>query len=313
MFGWEGVTEFVAVAETESFTQAAKRLGISTAQVSRQVSALEARLGTKLFHRTTRKVSVTETGQIYFQHCRQVLDALAEAERTVTNFQSAPRGKLRITAPVIYGEKAIAPLVNDLVLQYPELDVQLNLTNRTLDLVAEGYDLAVRMGTLESSTLMARRLASRTQYVCASPRYLANRGTPHSLSELENHNCLRGSQDHWRFQENHKARSLRIKGNISCGSGWALLDAALKGVGIVQLPDYYVQPHLDSGRLIALLTQYQQPEEGIWAVYPHNRHLSPKVRLLLDHLAQGLAERGRVHFGQTATKMVEQAGTFPGV
>jgi DNA-binding transcriptional LysR family regulator len=289
MFAWEGVTEFVAVTETESFTQAAKRLGISTAQVSRQVSALEARLATRLFHRTTRKVSVTEAGQIYFQHCRQVLDGLNEAERAITNLHSVPRGKLRITAPVIYGEKTIAPLVNDFVLRYPELEVQLNLTNRILDLVAEGYDLAVRMGSLESSSLMARRLASRTQYVCASPQYLASRGTPHSLSELDNHNCLQGSQEHWRFQENNKARSLRIKGNLSCGSGWALLDAALKGVGIVQLPDYYVQPHLESGQLVALLAQHQQPEEGIWAVYPQNRHLSPKVRLLLDHLREGLS------------------------
>ena len=288
MFAWEGITEFVAVAETESFTQAARRLGISTAQVSRQVSALEARLAIKLFHRTTRKVSVTESGQIYFQHCRQVLDRLEEAERAITNLHSAPRGKLRITAPVIYGEKTIAPLINDFVLRYPELEVELNLTNRTLDLVAEGYDLAVRMGTLESSSLMARRLASRTQYVCAAPLYLASRGSPHSLSELGNHNCLQGNQDHWRFQENNRTRSLRIKGNINCGSGWALLDAALKGVGIVQLPDYYVQPHLDSEQLIALLTQYQQPEEGIWAVYPHNRHLSPKVRLLLDHLTKAL-------------------------
>src|SRR5690606_25601576 len=137
MFAWVGVTEFVAVAETESFTRAARRLGISTAQVSRQVSALEARLATKLFHRTTRKVSVTEAGQIYFQHCRQVLDGLAEAERAITNLHAAPRGKLRITAPVIYGEKTIAPLVNDFVLRYPELEVHLNLTNRTLDLVAD--------------------------------------------------------------------------------------------------------------------------------------------------------------------------------
>ncbi len=288
MFAWEGVTEFVAVAETESFTQAAKRLGISTAQVSRQISALEIRLATRLFHRTTRKVSVTETGQIYFQHCRQVLDALEEAERTVTNFQSVPRGKLSITAPVIYGERTIAPLINDFVLRYPELEVHLNLSNRIVDLVAEGFDLAVRMGNLESSTLMATQLATRTQHVCASPLYLANRGTPHSLSELDSHNCLRGSQDHWRFQENKKTRSLRIKGNITCGSGWALLDAALKGVGIVQLPDYYVQSHLDSGKLIALLTQYQPPDEGIWAVYPHNRHLSPKLRFLLEHLRQSL-------------------------
>ncbi|MDX1268756.1 MAG: LysR family transcriptional regulator, partial [Oceanisphaera sp.] len=167
MFIWEGVSEFVAVAEMESFTGAAKRLGISTAQVSRQISALETRLSTKLFYRTTRKVSVTEAGQIYYQHCRQVLDGLEEAERTITNLQLAPRGKLRLTAPVTYGEKTIAPLVNDFVLRYPELEVQMRLTNQKLDLVAEGYDLAVRLGKLEDSSMMARRLASRTQYVCA--------------------------------------------------------------------------------------------------------------------------------------------------
>lgn len=289
MFVWEGVSEFVAVAETESFTLAAKRLGISTAQVSRQVSALEARLSTKLFYRTTRKVSVTEMGQLYFLHCRQVLDGLEEAERTITNFQLAPRGKLRITAPVTYGEKTIAPLINDFVLRYPELEVQLLLTNQTLDLVAEGYDLAVRLGKLDDSSMMAKRLGSRTQHVCAAPSYLSSRGTPHSLSELEQHNCLRGNLDHWRFQEDNKNRSVKIKGNITCSSGWALLDAALKGIGIVQLPDYYVSPHIDSGQLVSLLQQYQEPNEGIWAVYPNNRHLSPKVRMLLDYFSESLS------------------------
>ncbi len=289
MFIWEGVSEFVAVAEVESFTVAAKRLGISTAQVSRQVSALEARLSTKLFYRTTRKVSVTEAGQIYYQHCRQVLDGLEEAERTITNLQLAPRGKLRLTAPVTYGEKTIAPLVNDFVLRYPELEVQMKLTNQKLDLVAEGYDLAVRLGKLEDSSMMARRLSSRTQYVCASPHYLAIYGVPHTLSELEQHNCLQGNLDYWRFQEQGKPRNIRVKGNIRCDSGWALLDAALKGIGIVQLPDYYVQPALASGELISLLEHYQEPDDGIWAIYPHNRHLSPKVRMLLDYLSEALS------------------------
>lgn len=201
MYRWEGVNEFVAVAETESFTRAASRLGVSTAQVSRQVSSLEARLSTRLFYRTTRRVSATEAGQIYYQHCRQVLDALEQAERSITNMQLVPRGRLRLTAPVTYGEKSIAPLVNDFVARYPELDVEMNLTNQTLDLVAEGYDLAVRLGKLEDSSLMARRLASRTLYVCASPAYLSAHGTPHSLSELEHHNCLQGNLDYWRFQE----------------------------------------------------------------------------------------------------------------
>ncbi|MCC4266126.1 LysR family transcriptional regulator [Oceanimonas baumannii] len=288
MFLWEGVSEFVAVAEAESFTRAAKRLGISTAQVSRQISALESRLSTKLFYRTTRKVSVTEAGQIYYQHCRQVLDGLEEAERTITNLQLSPRGRLRLTAPVTYGEKVIAPLVNDFVLRYPELEVELHLTNQKLDLVADGYDLAIRLGTLEDSSMMARRLASRTQHVCASPDYLSVHGVPHSLSELEQHNCLQGNLDYWRFQEQGKVRNIRVTGNIRCDSGWALLDAALKGIGIVQLPDYYVQPALDAGQLLSLLEHYREEDNGIWALYPHNRHLSPKVRMLLDYLGQTL-------------------------
>ncbi|AZR40832.1 MULTISPECIES: LysR substrate-binding domain-containing protein [Marinobacter] len=288
MHRWEGVNEFVAVAETESFTRAAKRLEVSTAQVSRQISALEDRLSTRLFYRTTRRVSTTEAGQIYYQHCRQILDALEQAERSMTNMQLVPQGRLRLTAPVTYGEKSIAPLVNDFVLRYPELDVEMKLTNQQLDLVAEGYDLAVRLGKLDDSSLMARRLASRTLYVCASPAYLAVHGTPHSLSELEQHNCLQGNLGYWRFQDAGHPRNVRIRGNVRCDSGRALLDAALKGVGIVQLPDYYVGPALEAGTLVPLLTHYQEDDDGIWAVYPHNRHLSPKVRMLLDYFVDSL-------------------------
>ncbi|WP_413479696.1 LysR substrate-binding domain-containing protein [Vibrio hibernica] len=289
MFNWEGVSEFVAVAEVESFTKAAKRLGISTAQVSRQVSALETRMTTKLFHRTTRKVSVSEVGRIYYQHCRQVLDGLEEAERAITNLQSTPRGLLKITAPVTYGEKTLAPLVNDFIAKYPELEVKINLTNQKVDLIDEGYDLAIRLGQLEDSSMMAKRLSSRTQYVCASPDYVSTFGIPHSMSELEQHNCLLGTLDYWRFQENGKTRNVRVKGNLTCNSGHALVDAAIKGIGIIQLPDYYVLPFLEDGQLVPLLEQNRQPKEGIWALYPHNRHLSPKVRMLLDYLSEALS------------------------
>ena len=288
MFNWEGVSEFVAVAEAESFTKAAQRLGISTAQVSRQISALEARLATKLFHRTTRKVSTTEVGRIYYQHCRQVLDGLDEAERAITNLQSSPRGLLKITAPVTYGEMTIAPLVNDFIAMYPELEVKINLTNQKIDLIDEGYDLAIRLGQLEDSSMMAKRLSSRTQHVCASPSYLSTFGIPHSLSELDQHNCLLGTMDYWRFEENGKTRNVRVKGTVSCNSGHALVDAAIKGIGIIQLPDYYLHPYIEEGQLVPLLEQNRSPEEGIWALYPHNRHLSPKVRILLDYLSQEL-------------------------
>ncbi len=290
MVNWEGVNEFVAVAEAESFTKASKRLGISTAQVSRQVSALETRLATKLFYRTTRKVSVTEVGQIYYQHCRQVLDGLEEAERAITNLQSTPKGKLKLTAPVTYGERSIAPLINDFVAKYPELNVKLHLTNQKLDLVDEGYDLAIRLGQLDDSSMMAKRLGSRTQHVCASPAYLSRYGLPHSLSELEQHNCLQGTLDYWRFQENGKPCNIRVTGSVSCNSGRALLDAALKGIGLAQLPGYYVESYIESGTLISLLAQYREPDDGIWALYPHNRHLSPKVRMLLEFLAETLGK-----------------------
>ncbi|KAA1174107.1 LysR family transcriptional regulator [Marinobacter salinexigens] len=290
MATWEGVNEFVTVAETGSFTNAARRLGVSTAQVSRQVSALEGRLATKLLYRTTRRVSVTEAGQVYYQQCRQVLDALEEAERSMTSMQGAPRGKLRITAPVTYGETTIAPLVNDFVLRHPELEVEMKLTNQKLDLVADGFDLAIRLGKLEDSSMMARRLASRSLHVCAAPSYLSAHGTPHALSELDRHNCLQGNLDYWRFQDQGKPRNIRVKGSIRCDSGRALLDAALKGIGIVQLPDYYVQQALDAGELIPLLTHYREDDDGIWAIYPHNRHLSPKVRMLLDFFTESLSQ-----------------------
>lgn len=290
MFDWEGVSEFVAVAEAESFTQAAKRLEISTAQVSRQVSALESRLATKLLHRTTRKVSMTEVGRIYYQHCRQVLDGLEEAERAITNLQSKPRGLLKITAPITYGERTLTPLINDFAARYPELEIRVNLTNQKIDLIDEGIDLAIRLGQLEDSSMMAKRLGSRTQYVCASPDYVERFGMPHSLSELDQHNCLQGNLDYWRFQEEGKARNIRVRGSLSCNSGRALVDAALKGVGITQLPDYYVTPYIETGELVTLLSQYRQPDDGIWALYPHNRHLSPKVRLLLDFLAEELKQ-----------------------
>lgn len=288
MFNWEGVTEFVAVAEKESFTAAAKQLGISTAQVSRQVSALETRLATKLFYRTTRQVSVTEAGEIYYQHCRQVLDGLENAERALSNLQSTPRGKLKITVPATYGESKIAPLINDFVNQYTDLEVYCQFTNQKVDLIENGFDLAIRLGKLEDSSMMAKRLSSRRLFVCASHAYLSTHGEPHLISELEHHNCLQGTLEYWRFQDNGQERNIKISGSLSYNSGLALLDAALKGLGLVQLPDYYVQEYIQSGELIVLLENYQPSDEGIWALYPQNRHLSPKVRGLVDFLSEHL-------------------------
>ncbi len=288
MSNWEGVCECAAVAETGSFTAAAKQLGTSVANVSRQISALEIRLGAKLFHRTTRKVSLTEEGRTYYQHCRQILDSLEEAERAITDLQSKPTGKLKMTAPVAYGERYIAPLVNQFAQIHTELEVDLRLTNQQLDLVDDGIDLAIRLGVLENTRLVAKRLASRTLYVCGSVAYMDRSGQPHSLSELNNHNCLLGTLDYWRFNEAGKPLSIKVKGSLRCNSGPVLVDAALKGLGLVQLPGYYVGAHINNGELVTVLDPYRPESEGIWALYPPNRQRSSKVRMLIDFLRERL-------------------------
>ncbi|MFT5294676.1 MAG: DNA-binding transcriptional LysR family regulator [Colwellia sp.] len=286
MMKWEGISEFVHVAETESFTQASKKMLISTAQVSRQISALEKRLNIKLFYRTTRKVSLTEEGRVFYQHCRGVLDGLDEAERAITNLQIKPQGKIKLTAPVTFGEQKILPLVNNFMKKYQDVEVSAYLSNQQFDLVEEGYDLAIRLGKLSDSTMMAKKLGKRTNYLCASPEYIDKYGIPLSLSELNKHSCLLGTLDYWHFTDSARERNLRVSGRLRYNSGVSLADAALKGLGIVQLPDYYVQEYLKSGELVSVLDNFREPDGGIWAIYPQNRHLSPKIRLLVDYLAE---------------------------
>ncbi|MCV2884849.1 LysR substrate-binding domain-containing protein [Aestuariibacter sp. AA17] len=289
MVSWEGVIEFVRVAQYGSFTRASKHLSTSVAQVSRRVAALEARLGCKLLHRSTRTVTLSEAGQLFFAQCQPLITGLEEAERSVSELQHAPRGLIRLTAPVAFGESYIAPLVNQFLRHYPDISLECHFTNATLDLIEQRFDLAVRIGKLQDSTLMARKLASRQSYVCASPQYIKEHGEPFTLSELKHHRCLKGSLDVWRFTVGDTQKSMSVNGKIQYNSGHALKDAALRGLGLVQLPDYYVQEAMQSGQLIEVLSQYRDAPEGIWAIYPHNRHLTPKIRLLIDFLESNLA------------------------
>jgi DNA-binding transcriptional LysR family regulator len=288
---WEGLDEFIAVAESGQFAAAARRLGLSTSQVSRQVARLEERLQTRLFYRSTRRVALTEAGQTFLQHCRRLQDAREEALRAVGDLNDEPKGLLRMTCAVAYGERFIVPLVNDFMARHPQLRVEIELSNQTLDLLHGGLDLAIRLGRLQDSRLLATRLAPRVMHLCAAPAYLERYGRPHSLSELARHNCLVGSSEHWSFQQDGRETSLRVQGNWRCNSGEAVLDAALRGFGLCQLPDYYVQPHLRSGALLDLLPQQRPPHTAVWALYPQQRHLSPKVRLLVELLKEGLAQR----------------------
>ncbi|PKG38126.1 LysR family transcriptional regulator [Psychromonas sp. Urea-02u-13] len=288
MDNWLGINEFVAVVETASFTKAATQLNTSVAQVSRKVASLEKRLASKLLLRTTRKITVTEAGLHYFQHCQSLVEGLKQADLALSDLSQVPKGLLKVTAPITYGEQVISPLLNTFMQSYPDLKLQLILSNQTLDLVHDNIDLAIRVGHLEDSTMMAKKLTQRQLYVCASPAYIEQYGLPFSLSELDNHNCLSSSSSLWAFNEQKKERNIRINGNISCNSGFALLDAAVKGIGLVQLPDYYVKDALKSGQLIECLSAYRAPLQGIWALYPNNRYLAVKVSLLIEFLASQL-------------------------
>lgn len=281
---WQGISEFVAVAETESFTQAGAKLGISTAQISRQVSSLEQRLNIKLLYRTTRNVSLTQEGQLFYQHCRSVLDGLQAAENAISNLQSRPQGKIKLSAPVTYGEQVILPIANNFMLEHQDIEIEAVLSNQRVDIIEQGFDIVIRIGHLSDSSMMAKTLTKRVNHLCASPEYIKANGKPQALTDLAQHQCLLGTLDYWRFGRGTDEKQLRVRGRARYNSGFALVDAALKGLGIVQLPDYYVAQYLQSGELLELLPELTAEPEVISALYPHNRQLSPKIRLFVDYL-----------------------------
>lgn len=287
---WAGIAEFVCVVESGSFTAAAKRLRVSTAQVSRQVNLLEQRLATQLLYRTTRKVQVSELGQRYYRQCRQLMDGFETAENDLQALQTTPRGRLSLTAPITFGEQILMPLVNDFQRHYPDMRLHVELTNTQLDIVEAGYDLAIRLGRLSDSRLRARKLATRQVLTCCSPGYLRKWGQPHTPAELTHHNCLLGSVGQWRFRVDEKERVVSVRGSLRCNSGRSLLDAARKDIGIVQLPEEYVRADLETGRLVQILMPFCPGSEGIWGLYPDSRWVSPNVGLLLDFLHRHLPE-----------------------
>ncbi len=283
MTRWDGIEEFVAVAQHESFKQAAEALGQSTSHISRAVMRLEERLDAPLFFRTTRKVTLTDTGRTLFGHCAQLVQDRDETFALLGG-EGEPQGELRITCAVALGERFLTPIVRGFMQDYPKLSVFVDLSNRQKDLVAEGYDLAIRTGEMEDSRLIRTLLTHRTWRVCASRDYVSAHGLPETLDDLEHHECVIGSASDWTFQEDGLVRSVRPKGRLRCNSGSSVLDAVLAGVGLCQLPDFYVRDGIARGRLLPALDAFQPPPEPIWAVYPHRRHLQPKVYMLVEQL-----------------------------
>ncbi|MBL4827401.1 MAG: LysR family transcriptional regulator [Spongiibacteraceae bacterium] len=287
MSRWEGVEVFAQVVASGTFSKAAEVLGVSKSHVSRQVSQLEERLAAQLLNRTTRKVTTTEMGQAFYLRCKDILAGLEEAEKAVLDLQEAPQGILRMTVAGAFGERYVAPAAADFMLLHPRLRIDLTFTNRTVDLIADGYDLAIRAGALKDSSMIARRIAARKLTICASPGYVARYGQPESIVALKKHNCLLGTNPTWRFREQNNHHSdIKLEGNWRSNNGYALLQAARKGLGLVQLPEFYVIDDIEKGNLVRLLEQTRPTDTAVWAVYPSNRHLSAKVRLFVEFLVE---------------------------
>jgi DNA-binding transcriptional LysR family regulator len=287
MQGWAGIDEFVAVAKTGSFSAAARLLGLSTTHMSRAVAGLEQRLETTLFNRTTRTVKLTDTGLLFYDHCQRIV---AERDEAIAMIHqgSEPQGELRVTCSIAMGERFIVPIIQEFALRNSRLTVAIDLTNRAVDLIGEGYDLAIRTGKLADSSLVATRIAARTLATCASPAYLAQHGRPVRLEDLGAHDCVVSSSPLWHFQRGGRPAVFRPKGRWRCNSGVAAVKAAIAGLGLCQLPAFYVLPHIASGELEPLLASFTPEDEPIWAVYPQVRHAAPKITGLVDLLRQRL-------------------------
>lgn len=282
---------FVEVARRGSFGAAAEQLGMSRAMVTRHVAHLETGLGVRLLNRTTRRLSLTSEGQAYLERCLQILEEIEEADLAVGRAGTCPRGTLRVTAPTSFGTHHLAPAIAAYQQAYPEVTVGLVLSDRRIDLAEEGIDVAVRVGPLEDSQLVARRLAATGNAVCAAPSYLRARGEPRTPADLAAHNCLRYTyrSPNWLFERDGHEVAVTVHGDFECNVGDALREAALAGRGIALLPMYMVGADLEHGLLRRLLEDYRLPQVPIHALYLHRRHLSAKVRTFVDFLAERFA------------------------
>ncbi len=280
---WLGLEEVVAIADAGTFKGAAKLLNVSTSHISKVVARLEAQLQVQLFNRTTRSVALTDTGHSFVEHSRQIINERDELLSSVIG-SSEPQGELRITCSISLGERFVAPIVREFMVQNPRLSVMLDLDNRLVDIIAEGYDLAIRTSKISDPRLVGRRIASRQLATVASPKYIATMGEPKSVAALKDHSCLTGSSPTWRFVEKGGPRIFSPEGRWRCNSGRTVVEAAIADLGICQLPLFYVRQALADGHLLPVLNNARPAPEPIWLVYPKRRHLLPRVFNLADLL-----------------------------
>lgn len=286
---------FVRVVETGNFSKAARQLDLAPTSVSRQVAALEDELGLRLINRTTRRQRLTEAGVLYYDRVKQILSDIDTANLAVSTLEATPSGTLRVTAPITFGRLYVVAALSGFLARYPDLRVSLTLTDSVADLVEEGYDVAIRIGELPDSRLIARKLASTERLICASPAYLKRAGIPLRPSDLEEHNCLTfqtATDDAvWRFTGRDGASDIRVTGDFFTNSADAMRTAALEGLGLARVPAWLVSRDIQRGALNVVLTAYSATPAAlsIHALHAHNRHLSPKVRAFVDFLVEQFA------------------------
>ncbi|WP_028465289.1 MULTISPECIES: LysR family transcriptional regulator [Nisaea] len=279
---------FCSVVENDSLAGASRTLNVSPSVVSKQLSGLEDRLGVRLLNRTTRRVSLTEVGSAYYERCKRILADVDEAEIAVSQAHSAPRGLLKLTAPTTFAHRHVAPHLPEFLDRYPEVEVQLLVNDRVVDLVDEGIDLAIRIAQLKDSSLIARKLAVNHRMLVASPDYLKKWGQPATPDQLSDHSLITYAPGNpindWHFMIDNQQKILRAKGTLAMNNGDSVLQTVLAGGGLAMLAAFMAGEHVKSGKLVTLLEEYVREDVPIYAVYPSGRHLSPKVRAFVDFL-----------------------------
>lgn len=285
---------FVRVVQTGSFSAAGRDMKTTQTTISKKVAALEKKLGVKLLTRSSRDHALTPTGSEYFDQCVAILGELDEAEARARSEVASPRGVIRIAAPVAFGRLVIAPLIAEFFTLYPEIKVDLSLNDRHVDLISEGVDVAIRARTLDDSSLVARHLFDNPMMLLASPDYLAQHGVPKKPEDLKEHNCLVFSMlksiNVWRFKQDGQEFSVPVTGNFQSDNGDVLLEVALTGVGLVQLPNWMVNEHVKAGKLVQVMEDYSGQTLPFNAIYPQNRFIPLKVRCFIDFIKQELSE-----------------------
>ncbi|MEL6125814.1 MAG: LysR family transcriptional regulator [Pseudomonadota bacterium] len=288
---------FIAVVDHGGFTDAARKMGMSKSAISKHVSSLEGRLGARLLNRTTRRVNPTEIGMAYYDKATRVLTEATDADAMVTSMQSEPRGQLRISAPVSFGTTHLSAAVGEFLLEYPDVSINMVLDDRFVEMVSEGFDLAIRIGELPDSTLRARKIAQGTLKLVASPEYLAARGHPECIEDLGDHNLLHYSNlatgNYWKLVGPKGAeRHVRVGGQFTANNGEALMRAAERGLGIALVPTFIIRDKIDAGSLVEILPASAPTDLGVWAVYPAGRFPQPKLRAFVEFMVKYFKAQG---------------------